>query len=125
MLEFEALVRARGVPMKRRILHAVVFKERDLWVAQCLEINLVSCATSLEELPEILTRQLNAQHKADLEAGREPFAKFKRAPEKYWRVYDSIRATTKPIKPRRTLSQQLKEIFTPPPVRAQLFPAAA
>jgi len=111
--------------MKRRILHAVVFQERDLWVAQCLEINLVSCAASLEELPDVLMRQLNAQLKADLEAGREPFAKFKRAPEKYWRLYESVRATAKPIKPRRTLPQLLKEIFTPPPVRAQLFSTAA
>ncbi len=72
-------------------LNALVFQEEGLWVAQCLEHDLVSCAETLQELPGELERQVRGVVAADLEAGRRPFAAFEPAPPRYWALFDSIR----------------------------------
>ena len=74
-------------PKKRRKIHAVVFREDELWIAQCLEYDFVSCAEELEDLPGELMRQIRGQIRVELEAGKEPFADFGKAPAKYWEMY--------------------------------------
>jgi hypothetical protein len=81
---------------------AVAFQEDGMWIAQCLEYNLVSCAESLQELPNELMGQILDQIAADRAAGREPFSHFKRAPQKYWDLFDGIQVKSQPIRPRRT-----------------------
>jgi hypothetical protein len=74
--------------MPERTIHAVVFREGEWWVAQCLEHDLVGLAQTLEELPDELRRQLRNQVEMSLEAGVEPFACLPAAPARYWKMYE-------------------------------------
>lgn len=80
---------------------AIAFQEDGMWIAQCLEYNLVSCAESLQELPNELMGQILDQIAADRAAGREPFSHFQRAPQKYWDLLAEIQPKSRPIRPRR------------------------
>jgi hypothetical protein len=93
---------------------AVAFQENGVWIAQCLEYNVVGCAESLQDLPNELMGQILDQIAADRAAGREPFSHFKRAPQKYWDLFAGIQAKSRPIRPRRANPQ----------VDIQLFPLA-
>lgn len=75
--------------MPERTIHAVVFREDEWWVAQCLEHDLVGLSRTLDELPEELRRQLRAQIEISLEAGVEPFANLPKAPARYWKMYEA------------------------------------
>jgi hypothetical protein len=100
--------------MSRITVNAVAFRQDGLWVAQCLEYNLVSCSESLEDLPNELQSQVLNQIEADTEAGQEPFWAFKPAPQHYWEMFAQVKAS-KPLRPRKTVSA----------VDAQLFPMPA
>ncbi|MFL6258897.1 MAG: hypothetical protein ACJ76Y_04220 [Thermoanaerobaculia bacterium] len=102
---------------------AVVFQEEDLWVAQCLEYDIVSFAETLEGLRHRLLGQLGAMVTLDKQEGRVPFEGFKRAPEKYWRIYEDLKARVEPIKPKASIRQRVRAWLTPPPVEALLIPA--
>lgn len=91
---------------------AVAFQENGIWIAQCLEYNMVGCAESLEELPNELIGQILDQIAADRAAGREPFSHFKRAPQEYWNLLSRIQEKTPPLRPRRAN----------PRINLQLFP---
>ena len=80
--------------MPERAIHAVVFREGDWWVAQCLEHDLVGLARTLEELPDELRRQLRTQIETSVEAGIEPFAELPAAPARYWKMYETAKART-------------------------------
>ncbi|HEX4964002.1 MAG TPA: hypothetical protein VF173_24460 [Thermoanaerobaculia bacterium] len=95
-------------------INAVAFQRHGLWVAQCLEYNLVSCAESLEELPNELLSQVLGQIKADKESGQEPFWAFKPAPQHYWDMFAQAK-TSPPLKPRKVV----------PAVDTRLFPMPA
>ncbi|HEX9945212.1 MAG TPA: hypothetical protein VGG03_24645, partial [Thermoanaerobaculia bacterium] len=107
--------------MSRITITAVVFRENGLWVAQCLEYNFVGCAENLDALPNELLRQIMAQVEADLEAGKPPFFGFKPAPKRYWDLFEEIKGSTKPIRPRKSLRQRLHGLRDTR-VEAQLFP---
>jgi hypothetical protein len=81
--------------MPERTIHAVVFREGEWWVAQCLEHDLVGLAGSLEELPGELRRQLRAQIEISLEAGVEPFAELPAAPARFWKMYEAAEVQAK------------------------------
>ncbi len=100
--------------MPRITINAVAFRQNGLWVAQCLEYNLVSCAESLEELPNELLDQILGQIEADTESGHEPFWAFKPAPQRYWDMFAKAKVS-QPLKPRQAV----------PAVDAQLFPMPA
>jgi hypothetical protein len=104
---------------------AVVFQRDDLWVAQCLEYDIVSFAGTVEDLQRQLLGQLESVVTLDKKEGRIPFEGFKRAPEKYWRVYEELRLCVEPIKPRASFSQRLRDWIAPPHVEALLIPAYA
>lgn len=104
---------------------AVVFREEGLWVAQCLEYDIVSFAGTLEDLRRTLLGQLGAVVALDKQEGRIPFEGFKRAPKKYWRIYEDLRARVDPIKPKASIRQRVRAWLAPPPVEALLIPAYA
>jgi hypothetical protein len=104
---------------------AIVFREEGLWVARCLEYDIVSFAETVEDLRRELLGQLEAVVALDKEEGRTPFEGFKRAPEKYWRLYEALKARVEPIKARPSLLQRIRNWFAPPPVEALLIPAYA
>lgn len=93
---------------------AVAFQDDGIWIAQCLEYNMVGCAESLLDLPNELMEQILDQVAADRAAGREPFCHFNRAPQRYWDLFAGIQEKSQPITPRRTN----------PPFDLQLFPLA-
>src|SRR5881227_830685 len=69
---------------------AVVFQRDDLWIAQCLEYDIVSFAKTVDDLRRELMGQLEAVVVLDRKEGLAPFTGFKRAPEKYWRMYEGL-----------------------------------
>jgi hypothetical protein len=77
--------------MDRITINAVVFQRDGLWIAQCLEYDLVSFAEELEELPEELMHQIQAVVSFDLESGRKPFVDYAKAPTKYWEMFEKAR----------------------------------
>jgi hypothetical protein len=108
------------------VIRAVAFEKDGMWIAHCLEYSLVSYAESLKELPNELLRQLIVQVEADLKAGRAPLDGFKRAPKRYWDMFDAAQAaSTPPVKPRKSLALRWREFVDRSRIDAQLFPVAA
>ncbi|HEX7185804.1 MAG TPA: hypothetical protein VF756_28525 [Thermoanaerobaculia bacterium] len=68
-------------------VRAVVFYDREWWVAQCLEHDLCTSSKKREELPRKLIAQLRTQIAADSLRGKRPFEDLPKAPEKFWRLY--------------------------------------
>lgn len=72
-----------------RTLRFVVFRQADRWVAHGLEIHIAISAADRDELPARLRSQLLGQIAADRRRGAQPFSAFKRAPERYWRMFEA------------------------------------
>jgi hypothetical protein len=106
-------------------INAVVYQENGRWIAHCLEYDFVSCAEKLDDLPNELLYQIIDQIEGDVEAGHEPFFGFKPAPRKYWEMWEAVRAVSKPIKPRKSLSLRWRELVERSKIEALLFPVAA
>jgi len=104
---------------------AVVFQRDDRWIAQCLEYDIVSFAATVDDLRRELLGQLEAVIVLDRKEGLAPFTGFKRAPEKYWRMYEGLKASVKPIAPKVSLAQRVRNWFAPALVEALLIPAQA
>lgn len=102
---------------------AVVFQEDTFWIAQCLEYDIVSFAETIEDLRRELLGQLESVVLLDKQEGRTPFEGFKRAPEKYWRMYEALKPRVEPIRAKTSLLQRIRAWFAPPPVKALLIPA--
>jgi hypothetical protein len=106
-------------------INAVVYQESGMWVAHCLEYSFVSCAEKLEDLPNELLNQVRDQIDADLAAGQKPFYGFKRAPKKYWVMFEAAKAVSRPLKPRKTLAMHWRELVNRARISAELFPITA
>lgn len=74
---------------RRHIFHVIFFKDRDWWVAQCLERNLATASQDPRELPSKLEAVLKVQIEADQEAGIEPFSALPQAPRRFWQMFQS------------------------------------
>ncbi|HEX3128757.1 MAG TPA: hypothetical protein VH394_15600 [Thermoanaerobaculia bacterium] len=69
------------------VFHVIFFKDRDWWVAQCLERNLATASQDPRELPSKLETLLRVQIEADQEAGIEPFSALPQAPRRFWQMF--------------------------------------
>ena len=78
-------------------VRAVVFREGEWWVAQCLEYDLATQARRLEDLPRELRRLLTVQIQASQEYGVEPFEGFSRAPARFWKMYENAKSRVEPV----------------------------
>lgn len=74
---------------RRHVFHVIFFKDRDWWVAQCLERNLATASQDPKELPAKLETLLKVQIEADQEAGIEPFSALPQAPRRFWQMFQS------------------------------------
>lgn len=74
--------------MDRTTIRALVFRQGDLWVAQCLEVNIAVSAESRSAIPKILRRRLQGQMLLDLRRGITPFSRFGQARQDYWELLD-------------------------------------
>ena len=75
--------------MGRHVFHVVFFKDRDWWVAQCLERNLATASQDPRDLSSKLEVVLRVQIEADREAGVEPFSTLPQAPRRFWQMFQS------------------------------------
>ena len=70
---------------------ALIFQERvhnrDVWVAQCLEYDIVAEGDSIAHARENLAVTLFAHTDSDEREGRNPFAGMDKAPEGYHKMF--------------------------------------
>jgi len=69
-------------------IRVLLIEKEDGWIAQCLDYDMVAQAKPFADLLPELQRLVVSHVAASLELGREPFAGFNRAPQKYWDLYD-------------------------------------
>lgn len=69
------------------VIHAVVFPDGGLWVAQCIEVDLAISARDRQALPKLVRNQLRAQIELDRRRGRPPFSTLKPAPRIFQALY--------------------------------------
>lgn len=74
-----------------RMIHAVVFLEGELWVAQCLEVDLAISSRQREQLPRLVRNQLRGQVELDRRRGRRPFSSLRPAPPIFHTLYQESR----------------------------------
>lgn len=70
-------------------IRAVVFRDGDLWVAQCLEYDLATQGRTMEQLRERLEMLLLAQMAVGRKVGRKPFAGMPKAPQEFWERWEN------------------------------------
>ena len=69
-------------------IRAVVFKEGDWWVAQCLEYDFAAVSRALEELPGELEGAVATQIEISLERGIQPYHGYSPAPRRFWEMFE-------------------------------------
>lgn len=71
---------------------ALLFQERvhnmDMWVAQCLEYDIVAEGGTLHKARENLAVTLYAQADFDTKHGKEPFDGIERAPDEFQKLFN-------------------------------------
>ncbi len=77
-------------------IRAVVFKEGDWWVAQCLEYDFAAVSKDLEELPGELEWAVTAQIEISLERGIQPFHGYSPAPRRFWEMFERAETRLEP-----------------------------
>jgi hypothetical protein len=75
MLEFKVLVYLEG--------------ENDLYIAQCLNYDLVAEGATLLDVLNSLERIIKTQIKVSLVDGIDPFSDFEPAPQEFWARYQN------------------------------------
>ena len=66
-------------------VHAIAFQAGELWVAQCLEVDIVSfTGRGLRELVEVLANQLHAAAILAFATRGQLFDRYRAAPAKWW-----------------------------------------
>jgi hypothetical protein len=80
-------------------IRVLVFKDGDLWVAQCLEYDIGAQAPDIDTLHERLDVALKTELKESLErGGGTPFAGIDPAPPRFHRMWER-RARTVQVSP--------------------------
>ncbi|MEA2599677.1 MAG: hypothetical protein QOF89_669 [Acidobacteriota bacterium] len=79
-------------------IHAVVFKDGDWFIAQCLEYDIATQAKSIsaliDEVEQIIAAHILVADKKDV----EPFANLPRAPRRFWQMYKDANARLEPVR---------------------------
>lgn len=70
-------------------LSALLKKEADTWVLQCLDFDVAVQAGNIPDLVKELERVLNGHILLDLQAGRQPLENVPPAPEADWEAFRS------------------------------------
>jgi hypothetical protein len=79
-------------------IHAVVFRSSDGYVAQCLEYDIATQATSVSALLYEVDRIIAAHLLLADQEGNEPFASIPRAPRRFWQMYREANARLEPVR---------------------------
>ena len=83
--------------MSEPTIRAVVFREGEWWIVQCLEYDLATQVRRLEDVPEEFRRLVQAQIAVNAAGGVESFHGFGRAPRKFWEMYERARSFVEPM----------------------------
>lgn len=75
--------------------------EKEMWVAQCLQYDIATQASTLEILLKRIQTVVVSNMILDLESGKEPFSNLKPAPQRYWKEYQESKMTME-IVPKRS-----------------------
>src|SRR5262249_23489294 len=73
--------------MQKITLKAVIFKENDWWVGQCLEHDIVAQAKSVKELVYEVQKAIVGHIVVCMQEGLQPFSSTHKAPDKYWGMF--------------------------------------
>jgi len=95
------------------VIRAVLFKEGDWWVAQCLDVDISAQARSERELYSELGRLLVGRILAGEKLSVDPFASLPPAPRRYWDMFFKAQSQPKnilPFMPTEDLSRALPEL---------------
>jgi hypothetical protein len=121
----EARVKSGYVRLKKRgpengaqatyALRILFIEDDSGWSAQCLEYDIATQAGTLADLFHEVERMLVAHVALAAETGREPFAGIRRAPEKYWQIFE--RSQIRMERPAEGLKLQNSE---PPRIRPNI-----
>jgi hypothetical protein len=84
-------------------IYAIAFQQDDLWVARCLEVDLVGFTRQgLRELVEDLADQLQAAAVLVAAAGRPLFEGYRKAPPRWWNELSRVEGEPwRPAAPRQ------------------------
>ena len=69
-------------------IRVVVFRDGDVWVAQCLEYDIGAQASDIDTLNERLKAVLKAELKESHERNGEPFAGIGPAPQRFQQMWE-------------------------------------
>lgn len=73
-------------------VRAVVFRDEDLWIAQCLEYDLATQGRTLEQLRERVKRLLLVRMAVSQKERRKPFGGLPKGPQEFWELWESAEA---------------------------------
>jgi hypothetical protein len=79
-------------------IHAVIFRNGEWLIAQCLEHDIATQAHELKELLYDVERILSAHILVADQDGSEPFANLPKAPRRFWQMYKDAIAKLEPIR---------------------------
>lgn len=72
---------------KKLQIKAVIFKEGDWWVAQCLEHDIAAQAKTPKDLAYEIQRTLIGHLIISKQEGITPFQNIPKAPDRYWNLF--------------------------------------
>lgn len=82
--------------MDSYLIHAVAFRRKSHWVAQCLEYNIATQAKTLDALLYELERILVGHVLVADQEQTEPFVGLQGAPKRFWEMYKRALAPVTP-----------------------------
>ncbi len=72
-------------------ISAVIFREGEHWITQCLEYDICVQAKSLEEVHGNFARAIIENAVVCVELGKEPFETIDAAPKKFWDMFSEAK----------------------------------
>lgn len=80
--------RVEPLPFGPLKISAVVFKEGEFWIGQCLEQDITCQAKTPGELHKELMKSIIASVVLSLELGKKPLEGISPAPKKFWEMFE-------------------------------------
>lgn len=78
-------------------LHVLVFKDDDLWIAQCLEYDIAVQARTIEELEENFVCSIIAHVMSSIEDKEAPFSTLPETPKEFWDMFQRAKQFRDPL----------------------------
>lgn len=78
------------------VIHAVVFRGRKHWVAQCLEYDIATQSVEPEGILEQLEKALDAEVEFSRRHDLRAFVRLPKAPEPYWQMARELSELDRP-----------------------------